>query len=74
MLLQLHFLPFMSALVFVLIEQQEVFQTVRVPIHIPVIAFGFLSFFVSTAVALWCNYFYGFVFSSTWIMHYNAPV
>lgn len=55
------------ALVFVLVEQQEVFQTVRVPVHIPVIAFGFMSFFVSTAVALWCNYFYGFVFSSTWI-------
>ncbi|MDP7006536.1 MAG: hypothetical protein QF718_10055 [Phycisphaerales bacterium] len=55
------------ALVFVLVEQQEVFQTVRVPIHLPVLAFGVLAFLVGTAVAVWCNYFYSFVFSSTWI-------
>jgi len=55
------------ALVFVLIEQQEVFQTVRVPVHLPVLVFGVLAFVVGTATAVWCNYFYGFVFSSTWI-------
>ena len=45
------------ALVFVLVEQQEVFQTVRVPIHLPVVIFGTLCFFISTAAAVWCNYF-----------------
>jgi hypothetical protein len=50
-----------------LIEQQEVFQTVRIPLHLPVVLFGVLSILVGTAVAVWCNYFYGFVFSSTWI-------
>jgi ABC-2 type transport system permease protein len=55
------------SLVFLLVEQQEVFQTVRVPIHLPVFLFGILTFIIGTAVAVWCNYFYGFVFSSTWI-------
>jgi ABC-2 type transport system permease protein len=55
------------SLVFVLVEQQEVFQTVRVPVHIPVIVFGTVAFLVGTSVAVWCNYFYSFVFSSTWI-------
>jgi len=55
------------ALVFMLVEQQEVFQTVRVPLHLPVILFGVMSILIGTAAAVWCNYFYGFVFSSTWI-------
>ncbi|MAI67375.1 MAG: hypothetical protein CMJ26_05815 [Phycisphaerae bacterium] len=55
------------ALVFLLVEQQEVFQTVRVPVHLPVLLFGVLTFVVGTSVAVWCNYFYGFVFSSTWL-------
>jgi hypothetical protein len=58
---------FFVALVFVLVELQEVFQTVRVPIHQPVMLFGVLTFLLGTATAVWCNYFYGFVFSSTWI-------
>lgn len=55
------------ALVFMLVEQQEVFQTVRVPLHLPVVLFGVMSILIGTAAAVWCNYFYGFVFSSTWI-------
>ena len=55
------------ALVFLLVDQQDVFQTVRTPIHLPVLLFGMLSLGIGTAIALWCNYFYGFVFSSTWI-------
>lgn len=55
------------ALVFLLVDQQDVFQTVRTPLHLPVILFGILSIGSGTAIALWCNYFYGFVFSSTWI-------
>ena len=55
------------ALVFLLIEQQEVFQTVRIPLHLPVVVLGVLSILIGTGAAVWCNYFYRFVFSSTWI-------
>jgi ABC-2 type transport system permease protein len=55
------------SLVFVMVEQQAVLQTVRTPIHVPVVLFGSLALLVGTAVAIWCNYFYGFVFSSTWL-------
>jgi len=55
------------ALIFVLVDQQDVFQTVRTPVHIPVLLFGTLSLAIGTAIAVWCNYFYSFVFSSTWI-------
>lgn len=55
------------ALSFLLVEQQEVFQTVRVPLHLPVVLFGVLSIIIGTGTAVWCNYFYRFVFSSTWI-------
>jgi hypothetical protein len=55
------------ALVFLLVDQQDVFQTVRTPVHLPVLLFGFLSLGIGTSIAIWCNYFYGFVFSSTWI-------
>ncbi|MBT4583881.1 MAG: ABC transporter permease [Phycisphaerae bacterium] len=55
------------SLVFVMVEQQAVLQTVRTPIHVPVVVFGTIALLVGTAVAVWCNYFYGFVFSSTWL-------
>jgi ABC-2 type transport system permease protein len=55
------------SLVFVMVEQQAVLQTVRTPIHVPVIVFGTLALLVGTSAAVWCNYFYGFVFSSTWL-------
>jgi ABC-type transport system involved in multi-copper enzyme maturation permease subunit len=55
------------SLVFVMVEQQAVLQTVRTPIHVPVVVFGTLALFVGTGTAVWCNYFYGFVFSSTWL-------
>jgi len=55
------------ALVFVLVDQQDVFQTVRTPVHLPVLLFGILSLTIGTSIAVWCNYFYGFVFSSTWL-------
>jgi hypothetical protein len=55
------------SLVFVMVEQQAVLQTVRTPIHVPVVVFGTAALLVGTAVAVWCNYFYGFVFSSTWL-------
>ena len=55
------------SLVFVMVEQQAVLQTVRTPIHVPVVVFGTGALLIGTAVAIWCNYFYGFVFSSTWL-------
>ncbi len=58
---------FYVSLVFILVDQQDVFQTVRIPVHLPVLLFGILSVGIGTAIAIWCNYFYGFVFTSTWI-------
>ncbi len=55
------------ALIFLLVDQQDVLQTARTPIHLPVLLFGILAIAIGTAIAIWCNYFYNFVFSSTWI-------
>ena len=55
------------SLVFVMVEQQAVLQTVRTPIHVPVVVFGTIALLLGTGAAVWCNYFYGFVFSSTWL-------
>lgn len=54
---------FMS-LVFLLVEQHSVLETVRDPIHVPVIVFGSLSVLIGVGVAVWCNYFYGMNFTS----------
>ncbi len=51
--------------VFLLVEMHGVLETVRQPIHLPVIVFGVGAGGLSIAAALWCNYFYGKVFSST---------
>ena len=51
--------------VFLLVEMHGVLQTVRQPIHLPVIVFGVGAGVVGVGAALWCNYFYGKVFSST---------
>ena len=53
------------SLVFMLVEQHTVLQTVRDPIHLPVILFGFGAAIVGVGTGIWCNYFYGKVFSST---------
>lgn len=53
------------AFVFLLVEMHEVQQTVRDPIHVPVIIFGIGAVFIGMGAALWCNYFYGKVFSSS---------
>lgn len=55
------------SLVFVMVEQQAVLQTVRTPIHVPVVVLGTIAILVGITTAVWCNYFYGFVFSSTWL-------
>ncbi len=53
------------AFVFLLVEMHGVLQTVREPIHVPVIVFGIGAVFFGMGAALWCNYFYGKVFSSS---------
>ncbi|MEE2895825.1 MAG: hypothetical protein VX726_08825 [Planctomycetota bacterium] len=53
------------ALVFALTEMHSVLQTVRDPVHVPVLVFGFGSMAVGLLIAVWCNYFYGTVFTST---------
>lgn len=57
---------FMS-LVFLLVEQHSVLETVRDPIHVPVITFGGLAVLIGLGVATWCNYFYGMNFTSMMI-------
>ncbi|MHC4275551.1 MAG: ABC transporter permease [Planctomycetota bacterium] len=51
--------------VFLLVEMHGVMQTVRDPIHQPVLLFGIGAGVLGLAVGVWCNYFYGMVFSST---------
>jgi ABC-type transport system involved in multi-copper enzyme maturation permease subunit len=53
------------ALVFMLADLHSVLQTVRDPLHLPVILFSFLAGVIGLGVAVWCNYFYGKVFTST---------
>jgi hypothetical protein len=42
-----------------------VLETVRDPIHVPVIVFGLGAMVIGVGVAVWANYFYGRVFAST---------
>ena len=51
--------------VFLLVEMHRVLETVRQPIHLPVIVFSVGAGVVGIGAALWCNYFYGKVFSSS---------
>lgn len=53
--------------VFMLVEMHSVLQTVRDPLHLPVIAFGVGAMLLGTGASVWCNYFYGTAFSSTFI-------
>ncbi|MHC4083353.1 MAG: ABC transporter permease [Planctomycetota bacterium] len=54
--------------VFLLVEMHGVLQTVRDPIHQPVLVFGIGAGVLGLVVGVWCNYFYGMVFSSTVIV------
>ncbi len=60
-LLAMTFLGF----VFMLVEIHGVQQTVTTPYHLPVILLGFGALLLGTGAGLWCNFFYGWVFSST---------
>ena len=55
------------ALVFMMVEIHGVQQTVTTPYHLPVIILGFGAMILAVAGGVWCNFFYGYVFSSTFI-------
>ena len=55
------------AFVFMLIEHHGTIQTVRDPVHLPVLVFGIGAGVLAFVVAIWCNYMYGRVFASTFI-------
>lgn len=51
--------------VFLLVEQHSVLETVRDPVHVPVVLFGVGAGVLGLGTGIWCNFFYGKVFSST---------
>lgn len=51
--------------VFLLVDQHTVLQTVRDPIHVPVVLFGAGAAIIGLGIGIWCNFFYNKVFSST---------
>lgn len=50
---------------FLLIKRYGVMQTARDSADHPVIVFGLIALFTSLIVGIWCNFFYGWVFTST---------
>ncbi|MDP6479923.1 MAG: ABC-2 transporter permease [Phycisphaerales bacterium] len=60
-------------LIFMLVEMHAVLQTVRDPIHVPVLLFGFGGVLLAALAAVWCNYFYGMAFTST-VIFMSVPV
>ena len=59
--------------VFLLVERHGVLQTVRDPLHGPVIVFGVGAIVIALIASVWCNYFYNRVFASTMIC-FAAPL
>lgn len=56
------------ALLFMLVEIHGVRQTVTAPWHLPVILLGSGAVILGAAAGVWCNFFYGWVFSSTFVV------
>lgn len=52
-------------LIFMLMEIYGTHQTVRHPVHEPIVIFGIGAAVIGILTAIWCNYFYGMVFTST---------
>ncbi|MCC6906520.1 MAG: ABC transporter permease [Phycisphaerales bacterium] len=50
---------------FLLIKRYGVMQTARDTADMPVIVFGLIALFGSLLIGIWCNFFYGWVFTST---------
>ncbi|MCZ6835891.1 MAG: hypothetical protein O7G85_08970 [Planctomycetota bacterium] len=61
------------SLVFMLAELHSVIQTVRDPLHLPVLTFGISAGLIGTAAAIWCNFFYNKVFASS-ILCFTTPL
>ncbi|TVQ52379.1 MAG: hypothetical protein EA377_10355 [Phycisphaerales bacterium] len=61
------------ALVFLLVEMHGVIQTVRDPMHTPVLVFGISAAIIGFVAATWCNYFYNKVFAST-VVCFTTPL
>ncbi len=59
--------------VFMLVELHSVLQTVRDPIHVPVIFFGVGAGVIGLVAAIWCNYFYSKVFASS-VICFTTPL
>lgn len=53
------------SLVFMLVELHSVLQTVRDPLHLPVLTFGVGAAVIGVISAVWCNFFYNKVFASS---------
>jgi len=56
------------SLVFLMVERHGTLQTTRTPYHLPVILFGFGSVALGIGIGAWCNFFYGKVFGSTFLI------
>ncbi len=58
---------FIWSLVFLLTVRQKVLSAASDPIDWPVVVFGVSAFLLAGGVAVWCNFFYRWVFNSTFI-------
>ena len=56
------------SILFMLVEIHGVRETVSHPWHLPVILLGSGAVLLGVAAGVWCNFFYGWVFSSTFII------
>jgi hypothetical protein len=55
-------------LVFLLVENHGTLQTVRTPYHQPVLTFGIAAIGLAIGTGIWCNFFYGWAFTSTTVL------
>ncbi|MEC8321908.1 MAG: hypothetical protein VX726_13850 [Planctomycetota bacterium] len=56
------------SILFMLVEIHGVREAVADPWHLPVIILGSGAVLLGVGAGIWCNYFYGWVFSSTFIV------
>jgi len=55
-------------LVFLIVERHGTLQTARTPYHLPSLLFGFGAAGLAAGIGIWCNFFYGKVFGSTYLV------
>ncbi len=56
------------SLVFLIVERHGTMQTVTTPYHLPALLLGGGAAVLACAFAIWCNFFYGKVFGSTFLL------